>query len=56
VLLEKVIQRMKDRGALVADADPRELALVIVGAHRGGGTIAFTSPGVADTPTRCDSR
>jgi AcrR family transcriptional regulator len=42
VLLEKAIQRMKDRGALVADADPRELALVIVGAHRGGGTIAFT--------------
>jgi AcrR family transcriptional regulator len=33
---------MKDRGALVAGADPRRLALVIVTAHQGGGTIAFT--------------
>jgi AcrR family transcriptional regulator len=41
-LLERAIQRMKDRGALVADADPRRLALVIVCAHQGGGTLAFT--------------
>jgi AcrR family transcriptional regulator len=41
-LLEQAIQRMKDRGALVADADPRQLALVIVSAHQGGGTMAFT--------------
>ena len=33
---------MKDRGVLVADADPRRLALVIVSAHQGGGTLAFT--------------
>ncbi len=42
VLLEKAIQRMKDRGLLVADADPRQLALVIVTAHQGGGTMTFT--------------
>ena len=41
-LLEQAIQRMKDRGALVADADPRQLALVIVSAHQGGGTMTFT--------------
>ena len=41
-LLEQAIQRMKDRGVLVADADPRQLALVIVSAHQGGGTMAFT--------------
>ncbi len=41
-LLEQAIQRMKDRGVLVADADPRRLALVIVSAHQGGGTLAFT--------------
>ena len=33
---------MKDHGLLFADADPRELALVIVTAHQGGGTLAFT--------------
>jgi AcrR family transcriptional regulator len=41
-LLEQAIQRMKDRGVLVADADPRKLALVLVSAHQGGGTLAFT--------------
>ena len=42
VLLEKAIQRMKDRDILVGDADPRQLALVIVTAHQGGGTMTFT--------------
>lgn len=41
-LLEKVIQQMKDRGVVVARADPRSLALVIVSAHQGGATLAFT--------------
>jgi AcrR family transcriptional regulator len=41
-LLAGAIQRMKDTGVLVADADPRQLALVIVSAHQGGGTLAFT--------------
>ena len=41
-LLEPAIQRMKDHGVLGANADPRHLALVIVGAHQGGGTLAFT--------------
>ena len=41
-LLADAIQRMKDGGVLVADADPRQLALVIVSAHQGGGTLAFT--------------
>jgi AcrR family transcriptional regulator len=41
-LLEEAIRRMKSGGLLVADADPRRLALVIVGAHQGGGTLAFT--------------
>jgi AcrR family transcriptional regulator len=41
-LLEQALQRMKDEGVLVADADPRRLALVIVTAHQGGGTVAFT--------------
>jgi AcrR family transcriptional regulator len=41
-LLQQAIQRMKDDGILVAGADPRELALVIVCAHQGGGTLAFT--------------
>lgn len=40
-LLEQVIRRMKDRGILVAGADPRQLALVIVCAHQGGGTMTF---------------
>ena len=41
-LLQHAIQRMKDRRVLVARADPRELALVIVSAHQGGATLAFT--------------
>jgi AcrR family transcriptional regulator len=41
-LLENAIQRMKDHGVLVAHADPRKLALVIVTAHQGGATLAFT--------------
>ena len=41
-LLEQAIGRMKDRRVLVADADPRRLALVIVSAHQGGGTMTYT--------------
>jgi AcrR family transcriptional regulator len=41
-LLEKAIQQMKDRDVVVARADPRSLALVIVSAHQGGATLAFT--------------
>ena len=41
-LLENAIQQMKDRGLIVAGADPRSLALVIVSAHQGGATLAFT--------------
>jgi AcrR family transcriptional regulator len=41
-LLEQAILRMQDRGVLVADADPRKLALVVVSAHQGGATLAFT--------------
>jgi AcrR family transcriptional regulator len=41
-LLENAIQRMKDHRVLVSHADPRKLALVIVSAHQGGATLAFT--------------
>jgi len=41
-LLEEAVHRMKDNGVLVAGADPRRLAMVIVAAHQGGGTLAFT--------------
>jgi AcrR family transcriptional regulator len=41
-LLQNAIQRMSDHGVLVAHADPRKLALVIVSAHQGGATLAFT--------------
>lgn len=41
-LLERAIQRMRDHGVLVADADPRKLALVMVSAHQGGATLSFT--------------
>ncbi|MGH2929626.1 MAG: TetR/AcrR family transcriptional regulator, partial [Solirubrobacteraceae bacterium] len=34
-LLQQAIQRMKDDGVVVADADPRRLAMVIVSAHQG---------------------
>src|SRR6201992_1673204 len=40
-LLEASIQRMQDRGVVVADAEPRALALAVVSAHQGGGTLAF---------------
>jgi AcrR family transcriptional regulator len=40
-LLDDAIAGMKDRGLLVAGADPRQLAIVIVTAHQGGGTVAF---------------
>ncbi len=40
-LLEEAIQRMKQRGILVANADSRRLALVIISAHQGGGTLAY---------------
>ncbi|OBH31022.1 TetR family transcriptional regulator [Mycobacterium sp. E342] len=41
-LLDAAIQRMKDDGIVVAEADSRALAIVIVAAHQGGGTLAFT--------------
>ncbi len=41
-LLEKAIARMKDDGLLIRDADPRQLALVIITAHQGGGILTFT--------------
>ena len=40
--LQQAIQRMKDDGILIPDADPGQLALVIVSAHQGGGILAFT--------------
>jgi AcrR family transcriptional regulator len=40
-LLEESIQRMKDNKLLITDADPRQLAMVVVSAHQGGGTLAF---------------
>jgi AcrR family transcriptional regulator len=41
-LLQQSITRMKERGVLLADADPRKLALAIVSAHQGGATLSFT--------------
>jgi AcrR family transcriptional regulator len=41
-LLETAILRMKERCVLVTAAHPRNLALVIVSAHQGGATLAFT--------------
>ncbi|WP_156686789.1 TetR/AcrR family transcriptional regulator [Mycobacterium sp. Marseille-P9652] len=41
-MLQGAITRMKDSGVLVKHADPRNVALVIVAAHQGGGTLAFT--------------
>jgi AcrR family transcriptional regulator len=40
-LLEESLQRMKDRGVLIASADPRTLALVVVAAHQGSGCLTF---------------
>ncbi|AQT79660.1 TetR family transcriptional regulator [Mycolicibacterium litorale] len=39
---EKVIQQMQDRRILVAKADPRELAVVLVATHQGSGAVSFT--------------
>src|SRR3984957_8306910 len=41
-LLEAAVRRMKERGVLVAEADPRNVALAVVSAHQGGATLAFT--------------
>lgn len=41
-LLDAAIRRMTDDGVVVANADPRRLAMAIVAAHQGGGTLAFT--------------
>lgn len=41
-LLQNAIAHMQDAGVLLPRADPRRLALVIVGAHQGGGTLTFT--------------
>lgn len=41
-LLEHAFEQMKEHGVLVAEADPRQLALVIVSAHQGGGALTFT--------------
>ena len=41
-LLESAMQRMREHGVLQATADSRRLALVIVSAHQGGATLAFT--------------
>ena len=40
-LLERSMQRMKDRGVLVTSVDPRQLAFVVVGGHQGAGTLTF---------------
>lgn len=40
-LVEQSINRMKANGALGGDADARHLALVIISAHQGGGTLTF---------------
>ncbi|KAA0100232.1 TetR/AcrR family transcriptional regulator [Mycolicibacterium sp. P1-5] len=39
---EKAIQQMKDRRVLVARADPRSLATVLVATHQACGAMAFT--------------
>jgi AcrR family transcriptional regulator len=41
-LLEAAIRRMKVRGVLITDTNPRRLALAIVCAHQGGATLAST--------------
>lgn len=41
-LIEESIQRMKGNRLLMADADPRQLAMVLVSVHQGGATLAFT--------------
>jgi len=41
-LLEQAIGRMKEHRVLLKSADPQRLALVIVTAHQGGGTLSST--------------
>jgi AcrR family transcriptional regulator len=41
-LLEDSFARMKSRGVLLKSADPRHLALVVVGCHQGAGILSFT--------------
>jgi len=41
-LLEDCFARMKSRGLLVRSAEPRQMALAVVGLHQGGGLLAFT--------------
>lgn len=41
-LLEAAISQMKENGKLVADANPHRLAMVMVSAHQGGVTMAYT--------------
>ncbi|MDT5064810.1 MAG: hypothetical protein QOK02_965 [Mycobacterium sp.] len=40
-LLEPALRQMKQRGVLLAAADPRRLAMVIVCVHQGGGTVSY---------------
>lgn len=40
-LLESALRQMKRHGTLVAAADPRRLAMVIVSIHQGGGTVTY---------------
>jgi AcrR family transcriptional regulator len=40
-LLEDSFSRMKSRGLLQRSAEPRHLALVVVGLHQGAGVLAF---------------
>jgi AcrR family transcriptional regulator len=40
-LLTAGLSRMKDRGALVAEANPEELANVLMSAHQGGNILTF---------------
>ena len=40
-LLEDSFARMKSRGLLVRSAQPRQLALVVVGLHQGAGMLSF---------------
>lgn len=41
-LLQAGLQQMKHDGTLTADANPRRLAMIMVSAHQGGGTLSFT--------------
>jgi AcrR family transcriptional regulator len=40
-LLTAGLQRMKDRGELVAEPNPQQLACVLMSAHQGGGILTF---------------